>query len=88
MTATLEPVQAAETDRLKAEVEALRQRNERLETQLAAVSMAVHGGLTGEKSLQPGAYAYTTTLNDAVRLRSAFERLRLMVSDCEDIQVA
>lgn len=58
-----------------------RKRAEQAEVQLAAVSIAAAGGLTGNDVLKPGAYAYTTTLADVMRLRAAFDRLALMVGE-------
>lgn len=65
----------------KADAAFWRERAERAELQLAAVSMAAHGGLTGTDALLPTAYGYTTTLADVLRLRAAFDRLALMVGE-------
>lgn len=54
---------------------------ERAQMQLAAVSIAVNGGMNGRDVLKPGAYAYTSTLADVLMLRRAFDRLALTVGE-------
>jgi len=54
---------------------------ERAQMQLAAVSIAVNGGMNGNDVLKPGAYAYTSTLAEVLMLRQAFDRLALTVGE-------